>query len=249
MCQNTSPMYQKIMQSIINDISKGVYDRGSMIPSQKTLAEKFNVNRVVIREVINNLVNRGILETTRGRGTIVVGPTGEYAHMQHSIDFSSALDKQVAMNSLESPAPDFQSKVLVLEDVVPVDYIQRKLGMPKDAMAAKIIRLRYINGIPTAYQTSYFSRHMIGPLDFQAADLEHGSLYDFLKNSIGVHFTNYNEVWDAVICPDEVASYLEIGAEPVLSMTRVTYTAFDVPMEYCENYQRTDIWKVNLKYI
>jgi GntR family transcriptional repressor for pyruvate dehydrogenase complex len=47
---------------------------GDRLPSERMLAEKFDVSRTVIREAVQALVAKGLLEVRRGSGTVVCRP-------------------------------------------------------------------------------------------------------------------------------------------------------------------------------
>lgn len=52
-------------------IVSGSFEVGSMLDDEGTLAERFKVSRVVIRDAVKILVNKGLLEVRRGIGTKV----------------------------------------------------------------------------------------------------------------------------------------------------------------------------------
>ncbi|QOX65220.1 PLP-dependent aminotransferase family protein [Anoxybacterium hadale] len=65
------PVYQQIVDYISGKISSGDWIIGSLLPSQRTLAERFGVNRSTVVRALEELISYGILEGEPGRGTIV----------------------------------------------------------------------------------------------------------------------------------------------------------------------------------
>jgi len=51
---------------------------GNLLPNEKELAARFQVSRIVIREAMKMLEDRGVVEVRAGRGTTVVSPTPEH---------------------------------------------------------------------------------------------------------------------------------------------------------------------------
>jgi GntR family transcriptional repressor for pyruvate dehydrogenase complex len=55
----------------------GVLKSGSRLPPERELAAMFGVSRTVIREAVQNLAARGLLEVRLGDGTVVTGPSAD----------------------------------------------------------------------------------------------------------------------------------------------------------------------------
>ena len=51
-------VYMHICYQIIEDIIKGKYEVGDVIPTQNELAESFEVSRTTVREAIKELIHR-----------------------------------------------------------------------------------------------------------------------------------------------------------------------------------------------
>jgi len=55
----------------------GVLKSGSRLPAERELAAMFGVSRTVIREAVQNLAARGLLDVHPGGGTLVTGPSAD----------------------------------------------------------------------------------------------------------------------------------------------------------------------------
>jgi len=62
---------QTILDSIIKEIKKGVWQPGSRIPSEQELANAFSVSRNSIREAVKTLNKMGVLESKPGQGAFL----------------------------------------------------------------------------------------------------------------------------------------------------------------------------------
>lgn len=69
------PLYQQIEQIIKEKISQGEWPPGTKIPSQRKLADIFEVNRSTVTAALDELTAQGLLEGKRGGGTIVTNRT------------------------------------------------------------------------------------------------------------------------------------------------------------------------------
>ena len=63
--------YEYVIDNIKGMIIRGELKQGEKIPSERELAERFNVSRVPIREALKILEYMGILDSTQGDGTYV----------------------------------------------------------------------------------------------------------------------------------------------------------------------------------
>ena len=69
--------YEYVIDRIKGMIARGELKCGEKIPSERDLAERFNVSRVPIREALKILEYMGILDSSRGDGTYVRNITVE----------------------------------------------------------------------------------------------------------------------------------------------------------------------------
>ena len=69
---DATPVYMRIRRRIEERIERGIYPTGSMIPSEKDLAEEFGTTRLTIRSAVDELVRRGQIRRVRGKGAVSV---------------------------------------------------------------------------------------------------------------------------------------------------------------------------------
>ncbi len=73
--KSKEPVYQQIVDYISRKISKGDWAVGYSLPSQRVLAEKFQVNRSTVTTALEILAAYGILEGRVGKGTVIISNT------------------------------------------------------------------------------------------------------------------------------------------------------------------------------
>lgn len=64
-------LYEQIVEQIEERILSGELRDGDRLPTERELAEQFEVSRTAVREAINALVQRGLVEAHPGRGTFI----------------------------------------------------------------------------------------------------------------------------------------------------------------------------------
>jgi len=63
---------ERIQIEITRRIVRGVYPLGEFIPTERALAEEFSASRTSVSKALFNLVKKGLIEQTTGRGTRVI---------------------------------------------------------------------------------------------------------------------------------------------------------------------------------
>ncbi|TWB73095.1 GntR family transcriptional regulator [Nitrospirillum amazonense] len=78
---NGQRLYRQVADAIAADIRRGVYATGQRLPSERDLAETFDVSRPTVREAMITLEILGLVEARHGSGIYVTEqlPAGEAA--------------------------------------------------------------------------------------------------------------------------------------------------------------------------
>ena len=226
------PAHIQIRDSIINDIMRDIYEPGSMLPKQTYYAEKFGVSRSTVRKAIDDLVSRNVLVTVKGQGTYVC----DYKRSRHGVKRSLSFSEAV------QPERKLLSKVLLIKETAATIGIARQLRIEEGAPVLCIKRLRIIDGVPNSLQISHLNLKQVEQVDFENADLERGSLFTLLREQAGLAPEYQEEEIRAVRCPADVSYLLQVEEnDPVLMIFRTVYDRNNEPMEYCEDYECTDL--------
>ena len=84
MSEASIPLYQMIYNDIVNRIHSGQYKDGDRIPSEKELAEEFNVSRITSKKALEMMADKGLIDRAPGRGSFVRDESDtELKKMQH----------------------------------------------------------------------------------------------------------------------------------------------------------------------
>ncbi len=228
----STPAYKVIREDIVQDILNGVYEPGQLIKGQEFYAKKFGVSRTTVRKAIDDLTNRGVLIPIKGKGTFVRNGNRSKEKGNRKLSFSGV--DRVKHERLTS-------KVIEISTLPASASVSKHLKIEEGGLVICIKRLRLVSDIPENYQICYINKRSVEAIDFEKEYLETGSLFELLQNKAKLIPKYSEEEIRAVRCPARVAE--EFGIErndPVLLITRTTYTIDNMPMEYCEDYECTD---------
>lgn len=215
------PLYHQLKQILLKQISEHGLKPGDKLPGDFDLCKRFNVSRTVVRQALSELEFEGVLERIKGKGTYVAQPkTTEHL----------APNLYGLFQDAQSRGSTIVSKVLKLE-VVPADIsVARDLEVATDAPVMELDRIRYSDGKPWAWVTSYL-RLDVGE-KLLNEDLTRASVYEILELRHGIKLALTRRSLEARIANEAMASALEIkvGA-PVLVLRSVAFDDQDRPIE------------------
>jgi GntR family transcriptional regulator len=66
-----APLYISVKNAILKAIQSGIFDESNQLPTEKILAEKFNVSRATIRSALQSLEDENVIKKQQGVGTFL----------------------------------------------------------------------------------------------------------------------------------------------------------------------------------
>jgi len=142
-----STLWREISRSLERRIEEKELCPGDKLPTEHELSRQFMVNRHTVRRALSYLQDKGIVESTQGRGTFVRRPLRP-ATLIRRPRFTEAVIRQG-----RSPS----TRILSL-DVRPADAaVAVALGLAVGRPVVCLERLRFIDGEPTALGRHHFS--------------------------------------------------------------------------------------------
>src|SRR5438270_12999234 len=137
---NHLPLSAQVGSVIIGRISNGSLPPGTRLPSEDNLVEEYAVSRTTIRAAIQSLVQRGLVEIRRGKGTFVTHPkiTQELTELTGFVE-----DMQAAGRT---PTTRLLDKRIVAAD----GAVARHLALPPGASVLRLQRVRMADGVAMA---------------------------------------------------------------------------------------------------
>jgi GntR family transcriptional regulator len=167
------PIYIQLQDIILNKIEEKKYLPGEAIPSERRLAEKYNVNRMTVKKAINKLVEKGYLYRKTGSGTFVVKRDSK------KIDLGYSTGNTSISAIMKESGIQISNKVFGIGDVLGSHYLNYKLGLEFGEIVFGLHRVRMGNGQPVAVEYSYVPKKYFQ--DIEELDFEKVSLYDYME--------------------------------------------------------------------
>jgi len=223
------PYYQQLYEILLGKIQRREWQPGDMIPPESELIEKYQVSRNTVRQVLEKLVNDGLIYRQRGRGSFVSHPTLEQS-MTRIVSFTEDMHQRGF-----TPGTQVLSADLLLAD----GEIATRLDIPVGEQLICLRRLRMADGEPMSIEESYLIlKYCPQVLEH---DYAHQPLREVLESNYGIRIASAKQVIQAIQAPPELARLLNISpGNALLLITRVSFSQGNLPVEYLRIHYRAD---------
>lgn len=232
------PLYLQISEILRNQIRNGKYLAGDLLPSEHDLMVDYSVSRNTAQRAIEDLVRDGLAIRKQGKGTFVPKSIVEFG--LHRL---TSFTEETQLKGLTPSA-----KVLKF-DTIPADgLLAKNLAIQENDQVYQLIRVRFGDNNPMAYQKSYLPVSLCKGLD--QFDFSKESLFKVLENQFRHKISWQNQYLKPVISRKSEADPLEIDVgTPLLYLEGVAYLERDIPIEYKKIYYRSDLYDFSMRSI
>jgi GntR family transcriptional regulator len=225
-----SPLYEHVESVLAGDIADGGLPPETQLPSEDGLIERFKVSRTTVRKAIQNLVERGLVEVRRGKGTFVAQPkiTQELTELTGFVEDMQALGRTPTAR-------------LVDRCIVPADEsVAKHLALAPGALVVRLQRVRLADGVAMSFDETYLPRE-IGE-KVAANDLEALPVFALLEDKYDTPLIEAEYKLEAATADPVVAQALEVVAgSPIFLIERTSYTTGNRPVDYERLHYRGDL--------
>jgi GntR family transcriptional regulator len=226
-----TPLYMRIAAVVRAAIESGQLDPGDRVPGENELMRRYNVHRVTARDALGLLRNSGLIETVPKVGTFVrrFQPIYRFGSRRlrrerwtsgHTIQTA-----ELGGRALETDMLEVDAHVLADEHVA--ELLEVALGAP----LVRRHRRYSVDGKPVQIAVSHLPVSIVGGTQIAEPDTGPGGTYARLEE-LGHGPVRWVEELAVRMPGPEQARLLQLGpGMPIVVMTRVAYTAKDLPIE------------------
>ena len=207
------PLHHQVYLDLLAKIEAGEWAVGDRLPPERELAERYGCSLITVRRALADLAREERLERTRGRGTFVTTPrivrdlTSTFSFGEE-MELRGLRPRTELLTARREPASEAVAATLRLEPGAEVIFLERRRGAADVPLLLEQVRL----------SAERFP-------DLLDADLEHGSLYDFLAVRYDCHVERLRETLEPILLPSREARLL--GHERGLPALLLEGTAYD----------------------
>jgi GntR family transcriptional regulator len=227
---DSTPLYIQLKEHLKAQIEAGVYGPGMRLPSERELANHFQVSRMTARQAIQLLAADGLISAHVGKGTYVLKP-----RIDQELQFLTSFTEDIRQRGMLPSSRMIQATLAQADE-----GIASKLRVPLGTELVLLSRVRLADSEPIAWEICHVaSRLCPGILDTH--DFSRESLYHVLREEYGLRLIWADQLISARMPDKNEREALGLDTKtPVLSLTRVTYADNDQPVEYVQSVYRCD---------
>lgn len=225
------PKGEQLHQILVDYV--GRLEPGTLLPSERVLAERFQVARMTVRTEIDQLVRAGLVTRRHGQGTFVAEP--KLVQSDVLISFSQDMRKRGLVPG---------SRLLSIGVEPALEAESKLLALPEEAPIVRIVRVRTADGKPFAVERASLPSERFPGLE--DADLDGGaSLYQLLERRYDARPHSAEQRVSAVLPERADAALLGVPAtQPCFRIERVTRDAAGEIFEFGRSLYRGDRYDV-----
>jgi GntR family transcriptional regulator len=216
------PLYVQLTEYLQHQIRSGVYSSGSKLPSERELADNFDVSRMTARKATQQLVQNGLASSQIGKGTFVCAAKINQ-ELRELTSFTEEMGRRGSITN---------SRVLMARLEQANDSIAGHLNVAPKSQIIVLQRVRLADGRPLALETSHLNA-LRCPGILKEHDFSYQSLYHVLREVYGIRIMWANQ-WIEARSPNQYeCDNLNVELHvPILDLTRVTFNDSDEPIEF-----------------
>ena len=230
-------LYRQLSEIIEARLKAGEFPQGTRLPSLLEFADEYGVNRLTVREALDELARRGVIEVRQGTGTFPA-PTKVRLELAPVPSFT---------HSMAAHGMSAQTRLLEVRTVTD-KRIQAELDTTE--RLARYSLIRYVDDVPWTLTTIWMDRTRLPRLKshWPSPDTT-GSLFDALRDHYGIELRRgYRTYWSDV-ADSRDAEYLDVSVGfPVLVCEGLDTTQDGEPLLFTASTGRGDRMKVTFRY-
>jgi GntR family transcriptional regulator len=221
------PLYERVESVLAAGIADGSLPPETQLPAEERLIEQFKVSRTTVRKAIQNLIERGLVEVRRGKGTFVTQPkiTQELTELTGFVEDMQTLGRHATARPLD--------KRMAAADEAAAHH----LALAPGTLVVRLRSVRLADGVAVPFDETYLPRD-IGE-KVAGGDLEAEPVFSLLENR---YDTQAEYKLDAAAADPDAARALQLPTgSPIFLIERTSYTTENRPVDYERLHYRGDL--------
>lgn len=227
-------IYHNVINLLKNRLNSSIYNIGDLLPSEKELAEHYDVSRNTLRKALKTLEEEGMIERRHGSGTYL-----RNKHFQASVTHLDSFT-EIARNEGKTPT----SQILKFELQTASEEIANNLRVMPGEPVYYAKRLRLIDNIAMQIEETWLSASRFP--DLTIAHMKK-SKFAYIEHECGVKILGCYESIQPILPSPDVANLLHISAlDPIIRMQTQAIDEQSNPIDYSILY--TNMFEFQVKY-
>ena len=201
--------YRKLYEILRKHITTGVYEEGSLLPSENELCATYQMTRPTVRHALDTLVKEGMILKQQGKGSIVRKAPQNIGILSISGTANAIGVRYLKTDILQKPEIRTWPKNFSFE----LTELERESG------CIYMERLRYVDEVPVFYDINHLPNIYIPRISRRS--FENKSLFEILRKNYQIEILGGEQKLKAIKPNEKIIQLLKLNADqPVLHIER-----------------------------
>ena len=203
------PQYRQLYELLRKHILTGVYQEGSLLPSENELCAVHSMTRPTVRHALDSLVKDGLILKKQGKGSIVRKPPQNIGILSIAGTASAVGVRYLKTDILQKPTLKFWPEIFPFE----------LSELEKEAGCIYMERLRYVEDEPVFYDINHLPNIYLPRITNRS--FENKSLFEILRKNYQIEVTGGEQKLKAIKPAKQIRQLLQLkSGQPVLHIER-----------------------------
>jgi len=231
------PLYHQIYLKYRDEIFSGVRALGSLIPTERDIADSYGVSRITARRALEELAAQQLVVRKRRLGTQVIYSLPVQpieANIVKAVESLMTFGRKTAVTVLEVTQDKAEEPIASL--------LRVRIASP----LTRVVRLRWLDDEPLGYSIAYVPDEL--NVAITKDDLSNNPILA-LVTSNGREVGSASQTIAATLADHATAAKLRIdAADPLLLVTRAFRDKDDAPLLLTRTFYRADRYQVRVDF-
>lgn len=203
------PQYLKLYEILRKHIVEGVYEEGSLLPSENELCSVHRMTRPTVRHALDKLVKDGFIIKKQGKGSIVRKQIQNIGILSIAGTASAIGVRFLKTDILQKP----------VVKPWPEHFPFELSDLEKEAGCIYMERLRYVENVPVFYDINHLPNVYIPR--FTSRSFDNKSLFETLRKHYRIEILGGEQQLKAILPDEKIRQLLRLKpGQPVLHIER-----------------------------
>lgn len=203
------PQYRKLYELLRKHIVEGIYEEGSLLPSENELCATYQMTRPTVRHALDTLVKEGLILKQQGKGSIVRKQIQNIGILSISGTASAIGVRYLKTDILQKP------EIRIWPENFPFELsdIEKEMG------CVYMERLRYVDEVPVFYDINHLPNTYLPRITTRS--FENKSLFEILRKHYQIEILGGEQKLKAIKPKEKIKQLLKLkSGQPVLYIER-----------------------------
>jgi DNA-binding GntR family transcriptional regulator len=229
------PSYLPIYNMLYSDIINGLYEEGTILPSESALGERYKVSRHTIRQALTILTEDGLIHKQQGKGSIITNKSQANYNQE----------KNIYNIMLECAKKEIDEIDIEYNFSPPTDIAMERLGINANEIVMASNSIYYIEGKPVGHGFFQIPVKYINllPIDLNKekdiSELINKNIFD-MAHSAKLHIR-------LVLAEENIIQFLDVKEnEPIIYIEEILKNEEYEGIARCKYYFIPNYFDINL---